>query len=63
MTDDDIAAALEAEIGAGNFMPPAWRGKLDMQHGYRVQLAWLRRRVGCHEREVDDVVANAHRLK
>ena len=45
MTDDDIAAALEAEIGAGNFMPPAWRGKLDMQHGYRVQLAWLRRRL------------------
>jgi len=45
MTDDQIAAALEAEIAAGNFMPAAWRGKLDMQHGYRVQLAWLRRRL------------------
>lgn len=45
MDDDAIAAELELEISAGNFMPPNWRGKLDMQHGYRVQLAWLKRRL------------------
>ena len=52
MTDEDIAAALEVEIDAGNFMPPAWRGKLDMDHGFRVQLAWLKRRLARGERQV-----------
>lgn len=46
MDIEKIAATLEQETAAGNFMPLAWRGRLSMDQAYQVQLAIMRRGIG-----------------
>ena len=51
MDIEKIAETLEQHNATGNFMPPAWRGKLSMDAAYQVQLAIMRRRIGLGERQ------------
>lgn len=47
---ETVADALWAEMQQGRYMPPAWRGKLDLDLAYRVQLAVLDRYIAAGER-------------
>src|SRR5690349_24614762 len=49
-TEQCVEALLEAHRGGDHF-PQAWRGKLDLAEGYRVQLGLLDRKVAKGERQ------------
>src|SRR5512143_3129779 len=51
MSIEQTVAALWALQQQGDRFPAAWRGKLDLPEGYRVQLGLLQRRLGQGERQ------------
>lgn len=51
MNTEDIADQLWAALCEGRHMPAEWAGRFDLEQGYAVQLAMLRRRVASGERQ------------
>jgi 2-keto-4-pentenoate hydratase len=51
MNTETIADALWAAMQEGRYMPPEWAGRFDLEQGYEVQLALLRRRLARGERQ------------
>ncbi len=59
MTDEQIVQALWTCHQQGDFFPDAWKGKLDLEQAYRVQLGLLDMKLAHGEQQAAKALAQA----